>query len=71
MTFVGLDGDPMKKYKVFKASYQAIPKSSDQGSLVKLSIEYEKLNEDVPTPNKYLDFIGMVTKNMDEHLLKA
>ncbi|KAJ7942972.1 MLP-like protein [Quillaja saponaria] len=56
-------------YKVFKPVYQAIPK--DGGiSVVKLSIEYEKLREEVPPPDKYVGLMFNITKDIEAHHLK-
>ncbi|KAG2708412.1 hypothetical protein I3843_05G174100 [Carya illinoinensis] len=68
-TLVGIEGDPMKYYKIFKATYQAIPKGN--GSLAKLTIVYEKLREDMPPPIKYLNMMVSLTKDIDAHLAKA
>jgi hypothetical protein len=38
---------------------------------VKVTLEYEKLNENVPPPTKYLDFIVDVFEDIDAHLLKV
>ncbi|KAJ7942971.1 MLP-like protein [Quillaja saponaria] len=62
-------GDVMQVYKVFKPVYQAIPK--DGGiSVVKLSIEYEKLREEVPPPDKYVGLMFNITKDIEAHHLK-
>ena len=68
-TLVGVDGDIMQEYKTFKATYQAVPKGT--GSLAKLNIEYEKLREDVPAPDKYITLMVNITKGIDEHITKA
>ncbi|KAJ7942970.1 MLP-like protein 28 [Quillaja saponaria] len=69
VTLNGLEGDVMQVYKVFKPVYQAIPK--DGGiSVVKLSIEYEKLREEVPPPDKYVGLMFNITKDIEAHHLK-
>ncbi|CAK9157589.1 unnamed protein product, partial [Ilex paraguariensis] len=62
------EGDVMKDYKSFKSIAQFTSKGD--GSLVKWSTDYEKLNEDVATPRKCLDFAATVLKDIDAHLLK-
>ncbi|XP_050275431.1 MLP-like protein 28 [Quercus robur] len=69
VTLVGIEGDVMKDYKTFKPIYQVVPKGI--GSLAKLSIEYEKLREDVPAPNKYVTLMVNITKDLDAHIMKA
>jgi hypothetical protein len=39
--------------------------------LARLIIEYEKLNENIPVPDKYMDFMITVTKDIDASLTKA
>ncbi|KAF3973935.1 hypothetical protein ACB098_03G076000 [Castanea mollissima] len=68
-TLIGVDGDIMQEYKTFKATYQVVPKGT--GSLAKLNIEYEKLREDVPAPDKYITLMVNITKGIDEHITKA
>lgn len=68
LTGIGLEGDVFKNYKVFNIGWQFTPKG--QGSLAKVIMEYEKLNENVPTPDIYLDFIIKVTKDVDEGICK-
>ncbi|KAJ0095796.1 hypothetical protein Patl1_15429 [Pistacia atlantica] len=66
---VGLEGDVFKNYKSWKPIIQVIPKES--GSLLKLTLEYEKRSEDVPVPNEYLDFMVSVMTDLAAHLTKA
>ncbi|KAA8532560.1 hypothetical protein F0562_032624 [Nyssa sinensis] len=69
VTFNVLEGDITKHYKSFKSILQVSAKGN--GGLVKWTVEYEKLKEDVPAPDKYLDFAVTVSKDIDAHLLKA
>ena len=55
VTLTALKGHCLDLYKTYKVIYQVVPKS-EVGS-VKVTIEYEKLNENVPPPTKYIDFI--------------
>ncbi|KAK0573883.1 hypothetical protein LWI29_015018 [Acer saccharum] len=67
VTLVGLEGDVFKNYKSWKATFQATPKG-DGSSVIKHILEYEKLNQDVPVPNPYLDFLVSITKDIASHL---
>ncbi len=69
VTLTALDGHALNIYKNYKAINQIVPKS--EGDSVKVTLEYEKLNENVPPPTKYLDFIVDVFEVIDAHLLKA
>ncbi|XP_030958864.1 MLP-like protein 28 [Quercus robur] len=68
-TLIAIDGDVMQEYKSFKGTYQVVPKGT--GSLAKLTIEYEKLSDDVPAPDKYITLMVNVTKGIDELIAKA
>lgn len=59
----------MEHYKALKATVQATPK--DVGCMVKWSLEYEKKNRDVTTPNHLVDFAVSVSKDIDGHLVSA
>ncbi|KAL9401723.1 hypothetical protein Peur_005572 [Populus x canadensis] len=69
LALTGLEGDVMTRYKIFNPTYHLTPK--DDGSLARLIIEYEKLNENIPVPDKYMDFMITVTKDIDASLTKA
>jgi hypothetical protein len=64
-----MDGEIAKNYKVFKTTLQVTPKGN--GSSVKWSIEFEKANEEVPTPIKYTDFMSTMTKAVEAYLVNA
>ncbi|MED6222627.1 hypothetical protein PIB30_066090 [Stylosanthes scabra] len=64
------DGDVGENYKVFNMSVQ-VTERNNECALVKWSIEYEKINEDVKTPYAYLEFLEKSTKEVGDHLLKA
>ncbi|CAH2080676.1 unnamed protein product [Thlaspi arvense] len=70
ITFNVLDGDMLQNYKSLKAFLQVTGKE-DKGALVKWTIEYEKTNENAPDPDKYMDLVVSMTKDIDQHLLKA
>lgn len=70
VTFIALEGDMLEELKSYKVIYRVTPKS-DGGGLVKITAEYEKLNENVPVPNRYLQLLVNVTKDIEAHLLKA
>uniref|UniRef100_A0A803LBS8 Bet v I/Major latex protein domain-containing protein n=2 Tax=Chenopodium quinoa TaxID=63459 RepID=A0A803LBS8_CHEQI len=64
------DGQILKSfYKTLKSMIQITPKG--EGCIVKWSCEYEKMNEDVPEPNAYLDFMLDVAKDIDGFLCKG
>ncbi|PON53315.1 Bet v I type allergen [Parasponia andersonii] len=69
LTFKLLDGEITKYYKNVKSTIQVTGKD-EGGSSVKWSLEYEKQNEDLPEPIKYLDLFPVLTKSVDAYLNK-
>ncbi|XP_057986572.1 MLP-like protein 328 [Hevea brasiliensis] len=69
VTIIGLEGDVFKICKVYTAIWELITKG--QGSLAKLTLEYEKLNENVPVPHNYTDLVISMTKDIDEGISMA
>ncbi|KAM3705403.1 hypothetical protein ACJW31_03G077500 [Castanea mollissima] len=69
VTLTALEGHCLDLYRTYKVIFQVVPKS--EGGSVKVTIEYEKLNENVPPPTKYIDFIVNLFKDIDAHALKA
>lgn len=67
MTFTlhGIEGDVYEEYKVYRPICKIVPKS--KGCVAKLVIEYERVNEDVPIPNKYMDLFVSMTQDIDAH----
>nr|AFK45085.1 unknown [Lotus japonicus] len=70
ITFNVFDGEVSKKYKTFKFTLQVID-VENAGGVLKLTLEYEKLSEDITPPYGYLDFVTEAAKDVDAHLLKA
>ncbi|XP_050231860.1 MLP-like protein 31 [Mercurialis annua] len=68
-TYTVTEGDLMKEYKAFKFIAKATPKA--EGCTVHWTIEYEKLNENIPEPHSMLEFAVHLSKDLDEHLAKA
>ncbi|KAF7827619.1 MLP-like protein 28 [Senna tora] len=61
-----LEGDILNDYKSIKVTFQATPK--DQGSLVHVTVEYEKLKGHIPDPHSLADLGVEVAKDIDAHL---
>ncbi|CAL1386241.1 unnamed protein product [Linum trigynum] len=71
VTLIGLEGDAMKLYKVYTAKFEIKPKDvagggSGNGSIVSITVEYEKLNPSCPPPYKYLDFLESAFQDITE-----
>ncbi|KAL2940072.1 MLP-like protein 31 [Bienertia sinuspersici] len=60
-----------KYYKTFKSKMQVTPKNgTNEGCFVNWSFEYEKMNENVPEPNMYIDYLLDLAKDVDAYCLK-
>nr|VDD49420.1 unnamed protein product [Brassica oleracea] len=70
VTFRGLEGHVMEQLKVYEANFQFIPKSED-GSVCKITFNWEKRNDDFPDPSNYMKFIKSLAADMDDHVIKA
>ncbi|XP_059655380.1 MLP-like protein 28 [Cornus florida] len=64
-----LEGHVMDLYKSFVGSLHVAEKG--ETAIAKFTIDYEKLNEDVPVPQKYIDFLVDVAKDVNAHFLKS
>lgn len=64
-----IEGDLLNEYKRFKVIVQSVPKG--QGGLIKWTMEYEKLSDDIPPPEKLMEFCLHATKDIEEHLINA
>ncbi|KAM6589228.1 hypothetical protein CsatA_011833 [Cannabis sativa] len=67
-----IGGDLLKDYKSFKMSIQVVPKDddddgNDQGSLLKMSCEYEKVALHNPDPIHVKDFAFKLLKQLDDY----
>lgn len=71
ITFNVMEGDVTKEFKSFKATAQATAKADGNGSTVKWTLDYEKLNEAVADPKSYIDAAAKITKDVDSHLITA
>ncbi|KAF8040160.1 hypothetical protein BT93_B2400 [Corymbia citriodora subsp. variegata] len=67
---IGIEGDVFNYYKSYTAIWQAVHKHGGP-DVVKVIIEYEKLNESMPHPVNYIDFLVNMAKDLDAHLVKA
>ncbi|KDP32318.1 hypothetical protein JCGZ_13243 [Jatropha curcas] len=67
-TFKVIDGDLLKENKSFKITVKATSKGT--GSVVHWTLEYEKLNKNIPDPQSFLQYLIEVSKDIDAHLTK-
>ncbi|KAG6655133.1 hypothetical protein I3843_05G173800 [Carya illinoinensis] len=67
VTFKVIGGLLSEAYKSFKFVFQAIPKK--EGCLGRWSVEYEKLNAEIPDPKQMLQFSAGLTKEIDDNLI--
>ncbi|PON94466.1 Major latex protein domain containing protein [Trema orientale] len=70
VTCTVLDGsEAMKYYKTCSFTIQALERSEGEGSSVKAFIEYEKQNEAIPPPTKYMELAELLYKSIDAYLI--
>ncbi|KAI3949994.1 hypothetical protein MKW92_017106 [Papaver armeniacum] len=62
------EGDLMKDYKKFDVIIKATPKPDGHGSIVAVSVVYEKKSEDSPTPFDYIKFFHQNIVDMNSHI---
>ena len=71
VSLTALDGHVLEQFKSYKNNMQVIPKSGEGANVVKITLEFEKLNESDQPPNKYLSFVVNVIKDIDAHLIAS
>ncbi|XP_042506210.1 MLP-like protein 423 [Macadamia integrifolia] len=69
LKFEVFDGHIGEIYSKFKAYVQIFAK--DGKNFVKFTLEYEKLNEEIPEPINYMELAAKFNKGMDAHLVQA
>ncbi|XP_058756926.1 MLP-like protein 34, partial [Vicia villosa] len=65
-----LFGGDIDNFTVFKLILEVINKA-DGTAAVKWTIDYVKINEDVDTPNGWMDYLSKSTRDIDGHLVKG
>ncbi|KAI3877943.1 hypothetical protein MKW98_001952 [Papaver atlanticum] len=68
-----IDGDILRMYPKFEYTMTITPlvtQGGEESCLVKLSVEYEKENEDVPNPTEYMELSSLIYKAVASHLAK-
>ncbi|KAL3830782.1 hypothetical protein ACJIZ3_019584 [Penstemon smallii] len=68
ITFKVVEGDLMELYKAIKLTVHVDTNGDD--NIVTWTIEYEKLNEDIPDPNTLIQFCINLTKDIENHHLQ-
>ncbi|PWA72105.1 hypothetical protein CTI12_AA273680 [Artemisia annua] len=68
ITFRVLEGEIIQIYKRIAANVRA--DQNGENCLVTWTVEYEKINEDVPDPDSIIDFAYNLTKDIKTHHLK-
>ncbi|CAA7024352.1 unnamed protein product [Microthlaspi erraticum] len=64
-----LEGPLKKEYKSILKTMKASPNQGGPGSMVKWNIKYERIDEKVSHPERLLQFLVEVTKEIDRYLL--
>ena len=69
ITYRVVEGDLLKEYKSFKFIIQSILKG--EATWVCWTLEYEKLNKNIPHPIKLLEIIIHLNEELDDHLVQT
>ncbi|CAA7055764.1 unnamed protein product [Microthlaspi erraticum] len=64
-----LEGPLKKDYKSFLKTMKVSPTKEGSGNVVKWNIQYERIDEKVPHPERLLQFLVEMTKEVDLYLL--
>ncbi|OVA01730.1 Bet v I domain [Macleaya cordata] len=71
ITFNTFEGEVMNSFKTFVVKLAVTPKGTDGNKcLVKWCLEFEKVNEEVPTPTAYINLLDRISKELAPQLLK-
>ncbi|XP_062109601.1 MLP-like protein 28 [Humulus lupulus] len=71
ITFKIIDGEMTKYYKNVKSTIHATENIGQKlGSSVKWTLQYEKMNDNIPDPTKYAELISVFIKTADAYLIK-
>ncbi|KAK8526195.1 hypothetical protein V6N13_017252 [Hibiscus sabdariffa] len=70
ITFREINGDLLKEYKSFVMTIQASPKIEGSGSVVRWTMEYEKLHQGIDHPKTLLQLAVDISKDIDAYLAK-
>ncbi|KAI3971228.1 hypothetical protein MKX01_021995 [Papaver californicum] len=63
-----IEGDLAKDYKKFVKIVEVNPKPNGHGSIVTVSLVYEKIKESSPTPFDYLQLVHQTIVDLNSHL---
>lgn len=61
-----VEGDLLKDFKSMYLTFQATPK--EKGSVVKITIEYEKLKGHIPDPHTLAKLLADIVREIGSHL---
>ncbi|XP_059658354.1 MLP-like protein 34 [Cornus florida] len=67
MSAKAVEGHVLEQYKNYTVNLHVYEKG--ESAIAKFTIHYERLSEDVPVPQKYIEFLVNVAKDVDAHLL--
>ncbi|KAJ0247638.1 Polyketide cyclase/dehydrase and lipid transport superfamily protein [Hirschfeldia incana] len=68
VSFLAIEGDVLQQYKSYKITLDVVPRDGGV-CIAKWKWEYEKLNDDVPPPIKYIPFVADYTRDLETRLL--
>ncbi|XP_058744238.1 MLP-like protein 28 [Vicia villosa] len=70
ITWKVFGGNIDKNYKIFKLILEVTDKA-DGTAVVRCTLEYEKVNEDIEPPNGWMEYLNKCIRDIDAHLSKS
>lgn len=71
--YEAVEGDMQKYYKVLRTKLEVVNRRSSKigkGSFAKWTVEFEKANENVPSPDSHMEIFVKISKGIDAYLSK-
>ncbi|XP_022998718.1 MLP-like protein 34 [Cucurbita maxima] len=68
ITYEAVEGDILSQYTLFRSKFRASDDGENGGAIVNWSFEFEKANDNIPSPEAYLEFVSKISTVLDTYL---
>ncbi|XP_023524704.1 MLP-like protein 34 [Cucurbita pepo subsp. pepo] len=68
ITYEAVEGDILSQYTLLRSKFRAYDDVENGGAIVNWSFEFEKANENIPSPEAYLEFVSKISIGLDAYL---
>nr|BAX08655.1 major latex-like protein [Lagenaria siceraria] len=68
--YEAVEGDPLKEFKVLRAKFEVVNGGLSKvrrGNFTKWTVEFEKANQNVASPQNYLELFAKISKGVDAY----